>query len=116
MIDLLRGEVRYFYDYRGGQVILNFDSGKVSVPYALMGDGFRALVRMLGLIVGGVDVAIIDEPETHLHPGFMEVITKYMVELGSLIRFSLSWLLNPLSSLIICLMLPRNVICLIGLD
>ncbi|WP_054850530.1 AAA family ATPase [Vulcanisaeta sp. JCM 14467] len=80
LIDLLRGEVRYFYDYRGGQVILNFDSGKVSVPYALMGDGFRALVRMLGLIVGGVDVAIIDEPETHLHPGFMEVITKYMVE------------------------------------
>ncbi|ADN49914.1 ATP-binding protein [Vulcanisaeta distributa] len=80
LIDLLRKEVRYFYDYRGGQVILNFDGSRVSVPYALMGDGFKALVRMLGLIVMGVDVTLIDEPEAHLHPGFMEVITKYMVE------------------------------------
>ncbi|WP_243680112.1 ATP-binding protein [Vulcanisaeta souniana] len=38
------------------------------------------MVRMLGLIVMGVDVTLIDEPEAHLHPGFMEVITKYMVE------------------------------------
>lgn len=45
-----------------------------------MGDGFKALVRMLGLIVMGIDVTLIDEPEAHLHPGFMEVITKYMVE------------------------------------
>jgi AAA15 family ATPase/GTPase len=35
---------------------------------------------MLGLIVMGVDVAVIDEPEAHLHPGFMELIVKYMVE------------------------------------
>ncbi len=35
LIDLLRKEVRYFYDYRGGgQVILNFDGSRVSVPYA----------------------------------------------------------------------------------
>ncbi|MGC8607524.1 MAG: ATP-binding protein [Vulcanisaeta sp.] len=79
-IDLLRSEVRYFYDYRGGHVILNFDGNKVDVPYSLMGDGFKALVRMLGLIVMGVDVAVIDEPEAHLHPGFMELIVKYMVE------------------------------------
>ena len=80
LIDLLRTEVRYFYDYRSGQIILNFDNNKISVPYNLMGDGFKALIGMLGLIVSGVDVAIIDEPEAHLHPGFMEVITKYMVE------------------------------------
>ena len=80
LVEMLRNEVNYFYDYRDGQVILNFDNGKVSVPYDLMGDGFKALVEMLSIIVSGVNVAIIDEPENHLHPGFMEVITRYIVE------------------------------------
>ncbi len=116
LIDLLRKEVHYFYDYRGGgQVILDFNGNRVSVPYDLMGDGFKALVRMLSLIIMGIDVALIDEPETHLHPGFMEVITKYIVELGSLIVFSSLWPRSPLSSLITCLMRLRRVVFLIGL-
>ncbi|MGC9227686.1 AAA family ATPase [Caldivirga sp.] len=80
LVDLLRKEVNYFYDYRGGQVILNFNSSRISLPYNLMGGGFKALTTMLGLIVMGIDAAVIDEPEAHLHPGFMEVIAKYMIE------------------------------------
>ncbi|MGC9136906.1 AAA family ATPase [Caldivirga sp.] len=81
LIDLLRREVNYFYDYRNGQVILNFSNdGRISLPYDLMGNGFKALVTMMGLIIMGIDVAIIDEPEAHLHPGFMDVITRYMIQ------------------------------------
>lgn len=80
LIDLLRKEVSYFYDYRNNQVVLNFEGNKIEVPFGLMGSGFVALTRLLGLIVMGVDVAIIDEPEQHLHPGFMEKFVQYMLE------------------------------------
>ncbi|MEZ0319873.1 MAG: AAA family ATPase [Pyrobaculum sp.] len=77
LVAMLRRVVPYFCDYRDGHVLL-FDCTK-SVPAWLLGDGFKALVSMLAHVVVGTDVIVVDEPERHMHPGFMEKFVKHIV-------------------------------------
>jgi AAA15 family ATPase/GTPase len=54
------------------------------IPFELMGDGFIALVNLLGGLIMNpkTSVVVIEEPERDLHPGYIEQFTKYLVQIS----------------------------------
>jgi len=79
-IQLIRDEVKYFKDVRevGGELLCSLTTG--TVPLSFIGDGFRALLDitfMSALAEGGA--VFIEEPETCLHPGFLDVVARQIV-------------------------------------
>jgi predicted ATP-dependent endonuclease of OLD family len=79
-IQLIRDEVKYFKDVRevGGELLCSLTTG--TVPLSFIGDGFRALLDitfMSALAEGGA--VFIEEPETCLHPGFLDVAARQIV-------------------------------------
>jgi AAA15 family ATPase/GTPase len=62
-------------------VTLKKKSGeKYTIPYNIMGDGFKALIS-LNLLYGqrNNSVILLEEPETGLHPGFMEILSEELI-------------------------------------
>ncbi len=80
LIDRLRSMVPYFYDYRNGMVIFNYSDGREIVPLASVGDGFLALLELLTPAILGVNVNVVEEPEIHMHPGFLNQFCKELLK------------------------------------
>jgi Predicted ATP-dependent endonuclease of the OLD family len=67
----------------------NFDSlvfagVNTDVPIESMGDGFKALVGLLGSLFaepnGGI--LLLEEPEVHMHPGYLRELVKYITTIS----------------------------------
>ena len=80
LIDRLRSMVPYFYDYRNGMVIFNYSDGREIVPLASVGDGFLALLELLTPAILGVNVNVVEEPEIHMHPGFLNQLCRELLK------------------------------------
>lgn len=83
LIDMLRKRIGYFTDIREvDNDFLVFLKGLARpVPLGAMGDGFRAKLAILSAIATvGRGVALMEEPETRLHPGFMSSVVNQIVE------------------------------------
>lgn len=77
LIDSIRERIKYFRDIRetDGDFYIYLKPFKKPVPLSSMGDGFRAKLAMLSIILmthGGI--ILMEEPEMRLHPGFMEAV------------------------------------------
>ena len=72
--------VPYFYDYRNGMVIFNYSDGREIVPLASVGDGFLALLELLTPAILGVNVNVVEEPEIHMHPGFLNQLCRELLK------------------------------------
>ncbi|MFP3193334.1 MAG: AAA family ATPase [Thermoproteus sp.] len=79
LVEEIRKIVNYVIDIREEHVVLQHENQRVAVPLELMGSGFRALIDMLILAVKRVDLAVIDEPELHMHPGYLRRTAELML-------------------------------------
>jgi hypothetical protein len=90
-IGLIRKEVEYFKDVRevGGELLCSLTTG--TVPLSFMGDGFLALLDITFMSVLAEGGAVfIEEPETCLHPGFLDVVARQIVNSAEYIQFFIS--------------------------
>ncbi len=65
----------------------NFDSlvfadTKTDVQMESMGDGFKVLIGLIGSLMVQPDssILLLEEPEVHMHPGYMRELTTYLVD------------------------------------
>jgi AAA15 family ATPase/GTPase len=65
-------------------VFKNEEDGKWQVPYEFMGDGFKTMVGILWELLDDEenDVVLIEEPENHLHPGYVQELIYFLIELA----------------------------------
>lgn len=65
-------------------LIFEDDSGgKYSVPFQFMGDGFKVMVGVLWELFDEddlADIVLLEEPETHMHPGYVRELTYFLIE------------------------------------
>ncbi len=83
LVERLRTLVPYFYDYRNGMIVLKFGERREIIPVSVASDGLLALLELLAPSVYGVRINLIEEPEVHMHPGFLE---RYVSELIKFVR------------------------------
>ncbi len=69
----------------------NFDSivfetseGNKEVSMNMMGDGFRTLVSILSVLKSSPkgSIILLEEPEVHLHPGYVKQFVRYLISLS----------------------------------
>ena len=61
------------------------DGDKYSVPYEFMGDGFQAIVGILWELLDddlAGNVVLLEEPGTHMHPGYVRELVYFLVDLA----------------------------------
>jgi AAA15 family ATPase/GTPase len=85
-IGLIRNEVEYFKDLRevSGELLCSLTTG--TVPLSFMGDGFLALLDIIFMRVLA-EAVFIEEPETCLHPGFLDVAARQIVNSAERTQF-----------------------------
>lgn len=79
VLGLIRERIPYFEDIREaeGDLFVLLENIKEPLPLSFMGDGFKALLKlsfMSPLIKKGV--VLFEEPETSLHPGYLDILAK----------------------------------------
>lgn len=61
------------------------DGEKYSVPFEFMGEGFKTIVGVLWELLGEEhdwDLVLLEEPETHMHPGYVRELVYFLVQLA----------------------------------
>jgi ABC-type polar amino acid transport system ATPase subunit len=83
VMDSIREAIPYVADIRTLQdrILVYLRDTDRPIPIELMGDGFREVLRIAfitALTRGGA--IFLEEPENHLHPGFMELVSSFLVD------------------------------------
>ncbi|MCL4340289.1 MAG: AAA family ATPase [Nitrososphaerota archaeon] len=75
--DLIQGLERFSFN----SIVLEGDG---IIPLNLMGDGFRVLISLLATLAGSPprSVILLEEPEVHMHPGYIIEFLKYLIRLS----------------------------------
>jgi len=113
LIKKLRRQIDYFEDMREVEDDLFVFKKNVDRPFPVesMGDGFSSLLALLAAAtVAEKGVMLMEEPEMHLHPGFMSLITRHIIDTAS--RRKAQYFISTHSSDLIELLLeaPENMI------
>lgn len=61
------------------------DGEKQPVPYEFMGDGFKAMVGLLWELMDDEitdQIVLIEEPENHMHPGYVRQLVHFLIDLA----------------------------------
>ena len=60
------------------------DGEKYAVPFDQMGDGFRAIVALLWELLDDdlPEVVFLEEPTTHMHPGYVREVVYFLIQLA----------------------------------
>lgn len=85
VIEELRSKIPYFVDYRDGMIIFGYESDrreKEVIPLDGASDGVKVLMELFPLGMLGIKVALLEESETHLHPGFMKRFAEEAVSMA----------------------------------
>lgn len=71
-----------FSGFRDGEIVLERENGELdSLPLAYMGDGFRAIIGLVRkIIVSDYNTVLVEEPENHLHPGYVSELVDFIVD------------------------------------
>ncbi len=82
LIKILK-EKLYIEDLRvaNGEIYVFQEGVKKPVPLSLMGDGFLALLKKIVInLYIDKGIVILEEPENHMHPGYLEFMVKELSE------------------------------------
>ncbi|WP_076147132.1 AAA family ATPase [Natrinema saccharevitans] len=66
-------------------VFKNKEGAPYDVPFEFMGDGFKTIVGILWELFdesNDGDVLLIEEPEQHMHPGYIEQLTRTLIQIS----------------------------------
>ena len=82
VLDFLINRIPYFEDIRqvDGELLVLLKNQKEPLPLSFMGDGFKTLLKlsfMAPLVKNGV--VLFEEPETSLHPYYLDILAKEIV-------------------------------------
>lgn len=68
------------------ELVFETSEGRKSVQFKRMGDGFQTLVAVLSLLLSIKDkdsIVLLEEPEVHMHPGYVGELVKYLIQVSS---------------------------------
>jgi predicted ATP-dependent endonuclease of OLD family len=90
-IILEEGLIHNLVRFGFSSIVLKIDDKKVEVPIDSMGDGFKCLVSILASIQSYQKdcVFLVEEPEVHLHPGYIQELTKFLISLSRKLKIQL---------------------------
>lgn len=74
------------------EVVFETVQGRKSVEFHRMGEGFQTLVAVLSIlrsIENPQTIFLIEEPEVHMHPGYVNELVKYLVQLSASLNVQL---------------------------
>ncbi|MHA1710371.1 MAG: AAA family ATPase [Candidatus Baldrarchaeia archaeon] len=80
-LEKLKNIIPYFYDYRNGMIIFNYAGRREIVPLSSVGAGFLTFLDTLITAILGINVNIIEEPEMHMHPSFLEQFCRELLNI-----------------------------------
>ncbi len=75
---LIKNLERFDLDY----LSFKYNSKIDSIPYDFMGDGFKAIVDLIWQFLSKTkkEIVLIEEPETHMHPGYIYELIKFLIK------------------------------------
>ena len=88
IIKNVREDIQYFDDLRlvaAHELLVFLNWLEEPLPIELMGEGFKETLRIAMLTSIAEDKRtsiLLEEPERHLHPGFMELVTEYIARVA----------------------------------
>jgi hypothetical protein len=71
---VIRGLERFDFE----DLVFRGEEDLYPVPLEHMGDGFKALVALVATLDPG-DIVLLEEPELHMHPGYIRELLEYLV-------------------------------------
>lgn len=72
-------------DFDFDVLVFEEEGDRYQVPYSFMGDGFKTIVGILWEFVGEDkmhDVVLMEEPENHMHPGYIGELVPFLSEVA----------------------------------
>ncbi len=93
VLDTLKNRIPYFEDFREvkGEYLVFLKTLEKPIPLSFMGDGFKALLKlsfMTSLVKNGI--VLFEEPETSMHPTYMDILAKEILLNSSDAQFFIS--------------------------
>ncbi len=81
------GNIRFVYPTVSSKPALNIQLDQLQLPLSAYGAGVREIIALVSKILlhGKNKVVLIEEPETHLHPGLQRELLGLLKELGSIL-------------------------------
>lgn len=79
------GIVEGLKDFNIDQLVFEEGGDRYQLPYDFMGDGFKAIVGLLWELKKKdreSDVIMLEEPENHMHPGYIQELVKFLVNIA----------------------------------
>ncbi|WP_117592798.1 ATP-binding protein [Haloprofundus halophilus] len=79
------GIVENLEDFAFDRLVFKEDSEKGEIPYDFMGDGFKTIVGILWELFDEQkqgDVLLLEEPDVHMHPGYVENLIRQLIEIN----------------------------------
>lgn len=77
------GLVKGLQDFDFGKLVKESDDGRRQpIDYEFMGDGFKVIVGILWELMAqpeSNDVVLIEEPENHMHPGYIDELIPFLI-------------------------------------
>lgn len=70
-------------DFSFDQLVFGKGDEKYTIPFDFMGDGFKAIVAVLWELSDPEthgDVLLLEEPETHMHPGYISELVHWLID------------------------------------
>ncbi len=93
VLETIKNRIPYFEDIREveGNYLVSLETLKEAIPLSFMGDGFKALLKlsfMASLVKNGI--VLFEEPETSMHPTYMDILAKEIILNSSDAQFFIS--------------------------
>lgn len=93
VINALKERISYFEDIREvkGDLLVILSDNKKPLPFSLMGDGFKALLKlsfMVPLTLNGI--VLFEEPECSMHPGYLDILAEEIISNSKNSQFFIS--------------------------
>ena len=87
--NLVKNLEEFNFDY----LLFKDDAGEIyPIPYEFMGDGFKAIVGLLWHLLSEKTknkIVLIEEPENHMHPGYIRELVSYMIKFSKDLKLTI---------------------------